>query len=105
MEGHSTLLEALKLQLSHWYLLCGTRKGCFCCSCLAPHDRELTEKGVFVQADAELLEAQARELGSADGLAPNASGNDLQKALGAVAEANEAGTFNYNKFFAVGLFR
>lgn len=36
---------------------------------------------------------------------PDASGSDLQRALAGVAASSEAGDFNYNKFFAVGLFR
>jgi len=67
--------------------------------------KALNEDPAKYRADAEKLEGEAREVGSASGLVPDASGNDLQKALAAVAEANEAGTFNYNKFFAVGLFR
>lgn len=58
-----------------------------------------------LQSDADKLEAQARELSGPDGLAPDASGNDLQRALAEVAAANEADKFAYNRFFAVGLFR
>ncbi|WIA12528.1 hypothetical protein OEZ86_003487 [Tetradesmus obliquus] len=57
------------------------------------------------RADAEQLEAQARSLGSPDGLVPDASGNELQQALAAVAASTESGKFAYNRFFAVGLFR
>lgn len=57
------------------------------------------------QADAEKLESQARGLAGPDGLVPDASGNELQAALAAVATASEAGKFAYNRFFAVGLFR
>jgi hypothetical protein len=60
---------------------------------------------LLLQADADKLESQARELSGPDGLAPDAAGNDLQKALAEVAAANEAGKFAYNRFFAVGLFR
>eukprot|EP00878_Enallax_costatus_P043668 GHUV01051712.1.p1 GENE.GHUV01051712.1~~GHUV01051712.1.p1 ORF type:complete len:150 (-),score=65.21 GHUV01051712.1:312-761(-) len=58
-----------------------------------------------LQSDAELLESQARALSSPDGLTPDSNGNELQKALAAVAAATEAGKFAYNRFFAVGLFR
>lgn len=60
---------------------------------------------VSLQSDAELLESQARALSGPDGLVPDASGNELQQALAAVAAATEAGKFAYNRFFAVGLFR
>jgi photosystem II biogenesis protein Psp29 len=65
----------------------------------------LGENPAQYRADAAKLESQARELSGPDGLAPDASGNDLQKALAEVAAANEAGKFAYNRFFAVGLFR
>lgn len=57
------------------------------------------------QSEAEKLESQARALSGPDGLVPDASGSDLQKALAAVAAATSDGKFAYNRFFAVGLFR
>jgi hypothetical protein len=57
------------------------------------------------QADAAQLESQARSLSGPDGLVPDASGNELQQALAAVAASTESGKFAYNRFFAVGLFR
>ncbi|GBF98120.1 hypothetical protein Rsub_10867 [Raphidocelis subcapitata] len=57
------------------------------------------------RADAERLEAEAKSLSGPDGLAPDANGNDLQRALARVAEAGGAGKLAYNKFFAIGLFR
>eukprot|EP00879_Flechtneria_rotunda_P000202 GHRR01000274.1.p1 GENE.GHRR01000274.1~~GHRR01000274.1.p1 ORF type:complete len:294 (+),score=105.51 GHRR01000274.1:1140-2021(+) len=65
----------------------------------------LQEDAAQYRADAEKLESQARSLSGPDGLVPDASGNDLQQALAAVAAATEAGKFAYNRFFAVGLFR
>jgi len=65
----------------------------------------LGEDPAQYRSDAEKLEAQARELSGPDGLAPDASGNDLQQALAQVAAATAAGKFAYNRFFAVGLFR
>jgi photosystem II biogenesis protein Psp29 len=65
----------------------------------------LGEDPATYRADAELLESQARSLAGPDGLVPDASGNELQQALAAVAAATEAGKFAYNRFFAVGLFR
>jgi hypothetical protein len=60
---------------------------------------------VLLQADAELLESQARGLSGPDGLVPDASGNELQQALAQVAASTQADKFAYNRFFAVGLFR
>lgn len=57
------------------------------------------------RADAERLEAEAKALTGPDGLAPDASGSDLQRVLASIAEASEAGKLAYNKFFAIGLFR
>lgn len=57
------------------------------------------------QADAERLESEAKALSGPDGLAPDASGSDLQRALAAVADAAAAKKLAYNKFFAIGLFR
>jgi hypothetical protein len=68
-----------------------------CCCCLP--------LVAWPQADAEQLESQARSLSGPDGLVPDASGNELQQALAAVAASTESGKFAYNRFFAVGLFR
>eukprot|EP00877_Chromochloris_zofingiensis_P000694 jgi/Chrzof1/10625/Cz05g05190.t1_THF1[v5.2] len=65
----------------------------------------LGEDASQYRADAAKLEQQARELSGPDGLVPDASGNDLQKALAEVQAATSANKFSYNKFFAVGLFR
>lgn len=65
----------------------------------------LGEDAKKYRADASKLEAQAKELSGPADLVPNTDGNDLQKALAAVASATEAKKFAYNKFFAVGLFR
>jgi len=65
----------------------------------------LGEDPAQYRSDAEKLEAQARDLSGPDGLTPDASGTDLQKALAEVAAATESGKFAYNRFFAVGLFR
>eukprot|EP00878_Enallax_costatus_P035963 GHUV01040228.1.p1 GENE.GHUV01040228.1~~GHUV01040228.1.p1 ORF type:complete len:152 (-),score=31.68 GHUV01040228.1:534-989(-) len=67
--------------------------------------KSLGEDPARYRSDAELLESQARALSSPDGLTPDSNGNELQKALAAVAAATEAGKFAYNRFFAVGLFR
>lgn len=73
---------------------CPTHYACCCCpACCTP------------QADAEALESEARALSGPDGLVPDASGSNLQKALAGVAAATADGTFAYNRFFAVGLFR
>lgn len=58
-----------------------------------------------LQADAAAMEEAARAAGGPDALVPNAEGTELQKALAAVAADTAAGKFNYNKFFAIGLFR
>lgn len=67
--------------------------------------RALDEDPAKYRADAEKLEALARELPGPDGLVADASGNELQSALAAVAASTADGTFAYNRFFAVGLFR
>eukprot|EP00775_Hariotina_reticulata_P002157 gene2157-2475_t len=67
--------------------------------------KALGEDPAQYRSDAEKLESQAKALSGPDGLVPDASGNDLQQALAAVAAATSDGTFAYNRFFAVGLFR
>lgn len=55
--------------------------------------------------DAETLEKEAGALSGPEALTLDASGTTLQKALARVAERSGANNFQYNKFFAIGLFR
>jgi photosystem II biogenesis protein Psp29 len=65
----------------------------------------LGEDPAQYRRDAQSLESLAKEAGSPDALKPDAEGNDLQRALADVARQSAEGSFLYNKFFAIGLFR
>lgn len=67
--------------------------------------RALDEEPSKYRADAQRLETWAAGLGSPDGLKPNASGDDVQRDLEAIAVAAKDNKFFYSKFFAIGLFR
>ena len=58
-----------------------------------------------MQADAERLEAAAKQLTGSDALSPDAAGGELQQALARLAEEGAAGRLGYNRLFAIGLFR
>ena len=57
------------------------------------------------KADAKKMEAWASALSSADGVSPDAAGDEGQKALAEVAARISSGDFYYTRFFAIGLFR
>lgn len=65
----------------------------------------LGEQAATYRADATNLEKLAGELSGPDGLVADASGSALQQSLAEVASKSADGKFNYNKFFAIGLFR
>jgi len=65
----------------------------------------LGEQADQFRNDASTMEQIAGSLSGPDALTPDASGSELQKALAKVADRSAAGTFAYNKFFAIGLFR
>ncbi|PNH06627.1 Protein THYLAKOID FORMATION 1, chloroplastic [Tetrabaena socialis] len=65
----------------------------------------LGEDPEMYKRDAARIEQAASSLTSPDSLTPDASGNDVQKALATISAAAAAGTFSYNKFVAIGLFR
>lgn len=67
--------------------------------------RALDEEPSKYRADAQRLETWAAGLGSPEGLKPNASGDDVQRELEAIAVAAKDNKFFYSKFFAIGLFR
>lgn len=67
--------------------------------------KSLGEDPEQYKKDAAKIEQLAGSLSGPDGLTPDANGSDLQKALASVAADQSAGNFNYNKFFAIGLFR
>ncbi|KAG2424022.1 hypothetical protein HXX76_014846 [Chlamydomonas incerta] len=64
----------------------------------------LGENADTYKRDAQALEQAANGL-TPESLHPDANGNDVQKALASIATHSAAGTFSYNKFVAIGLFR
>ncbi|GLI66136.1 hypothetical protein VaNZ11_009868 [Volvox africanus] len=65
----------------------------------------LGEDPATYKRDAERIEKAAGALTGPDALTPDASGNDVQKALETIKSACAADAFSYNKFVAIGLFR
>jgi photosystem II biogenesis protein Psp29 len=71
----------------------------------ASYVKALAEDPERYRRDAQTLEQLAKEAGSPDALVPDASGNELQRALAQLAEQTSAGKLLYSKFLAIGLFR
>lgn len=71
----------------------------------AAYINSLGESPEQYRKDAAAMEQLASSMSGPEALTPDASGNELQKALAQIADASAAGTLAYNKFFAIGLFR
>lgn len=65
----------------------------------------LGENPETYRSDAVKIEQIAGSLTGPEALTADASGSELQKALARVSERSASNAFNYNKFFAIGLFR
>ncbi|GFR43072.1 hypothetical protein Agub_g4079 [Astrephomene gubernaculifera] len=65
----------------------------------------LGEDPVAYKRDAAAMEQAASSMAGPDALVPDAEGNAVQKALASISSASSSGSFSYNKFVAIGLFR